>query len=633
MSDRRQFLKETAVGLAATAALGNLEPPAANAKKQAFQTPRAAIPPHRAVEAPGIHGYAEQSVAAGEAVHFRVSSTTPYQLEVCRLAGAVDDPDSDEVLHTFPPMQARPQPIHMGSYVHVADGLPADQEIEAISLECWVRPWRLNRWQGVLTQYDHPDACGYGIFIDAEGRVQFYLGDGGAYRDQLLHGGGRINHRRWTHVVGTWDGETKTLWVAGRRVGSWAFNGPLRGGSAPIRLGASGEGGVADHFLDGDIAMPVIYPRPLTAAEVKRRIASALAYRGGAELPAVDAKLTGPAVKINPSTSVAAYWSGADDRAQWVLPRLKPGTYDVVVNWGVPDADANQPYAVELDGEVVITGRVGSTGGYNQFKRIKIGEVQLDRPTHRLTFRPDGQIRHDLVDLQSIELVSQQEAPAKKSQPPSVPAGALACWPLAEETGDVVADASGNHRDGRLINHGTWMVGGPSFNGENVGRYDTTYEPEKDPVRGHALRLASDDLYDCRWDVTHEYRLPKDAKPDVYVGRIRFQHDGKPHWYHITFVVKAAKTSTDAPQAPILVLCCSSTWVAYNSAAFPMPVPAPNRPYVSTGGLENCVAEATAYSMYRDHHAGQPAYTMGMNMPWPVAGPNILYSGPEVGYS
>ena len=41
MSDRRQFLKETAVGLAATAALGNLEPPAANAKKQAFETPRA----------------------------------------------------------------------------------------------------------------------------------------------------------------------------------------------------------------------------------------------------------------------------------------------------------------------------------------------------------------------------------------------------------------------------------------------------------------------------------------------------------------------------------------------------------------------------------------------------------------
>ncbi|OUM01522.1 hypothetical protein A8M77_16050 [Variovorax sp. JS1663] len=37
----------------------------------------------------------------------------------------------------------------------------------------------------------------------------------------------------------------------------------------------------------------------------------------------------------------------------------------------------------------------------------------------------------------------------------------LACWPLREERGSQVADASGHQRTGRIVNHGTWMIVGP----------------------------------------------------------------------------------------------------------------------------------------------------------------------------
>jgi putative heme-binding domain-containing protein len=40
------------------------------------------IPPHQAVTVPGLHAYAEKSIAAGEQVNFRVSSSVPYQLSV-----------------------------------------------------------------------------------------------------------------------------------------------------------------------------------------------------------------------------------------------------------------------------------------------------------------------------------------------------------------------------------------------------------------------------------------------------------------------------------------------------------------------------------------------------------------------
>ena len=116
--------------------------------------------------------------------------------------------------------------------------------------------------------------------------------------------------------------------------------------------------------------------------------------------------------------------------------------------------------------------------------------------------------------------------------PPAGP-GLLACWPLTEERGEQVADCSSHERHGRIVNSATWMIGGPSFDGNQVPRFGD-YDPARDPRRGHAVRFASDDLYDCRWQVTHEYQIPKTARPGIYVGRFRFELDGIPRIYHAT---------------------------------------------------------------------------------------------------
>ena len=57
-------------------------------------------------------------------------------------------------------------------------------------------------------------------------------------------------------------------------------------------------------------------------------------------------------------------------------------------------------------------------------------------------------------------------------QPPTL-GGVLACWPLSEERGLDVSDISPSGRSGRIVNHATWQIGGPSFDAA-LPRFGTT---------------------------------------------------------------------------------------------------------------------------------------------------------------
>ena len=453
----------------------------------AYASEPASLP--RRLELAGLHAYAEKYLTAGDTIHFRVSSDVPYELSVCRLGWEIDDPLGDEVLHSFlqsPPVE---QPIHQGSFVQVEKALPAEEGLHALTLECWVRPWKLKGWQTLVSQHDYPTACGFGLFLDGEGRVQFYLGDGETHRQEWSHVGPQLENRRWQHVVGSWDGKTKSLWIDGKLIETWPFEGTVKPGNSPLRLAGCGYDGSVVNLLDGDLAMPVIYSRALQEDEIVARF-----------------------------------------KQQGLQP---------------------------------------------------------------------AEGRH-----------------------------VLACWPLDEERGEQVADCSENGRHGRIANCGTWMIGGPSFDGGQVPRYGE-YDPAEDPKRGHGLRFASDDLYDCRWEVTHEYRIPETAKPGLYVGRFRFEVDGVPRMYHATFVLRKRK---EAPKAPILMIASTSSWLAY--MATPFAVTPPGLLYHwGTGGITNSPGNPPAYCMYRNHHAGQPAYKIGVNRPWPNAGPYVLYAQGGSGYS
>src|SRR5690348_7955488 len=132
-ASRREFLRQSAgavvgaslIGIGGTGRTGS----AAGAevdKKPAHELAQAAagaMPAHESIELPGVHGYAQRSLAAGETLAVRVSADVPYQMSIRRLGVRVDDRTSDEVLHSIDVAKPRVQPIHPGSYIHVARGL------------------------------------------------------------------------------------------------------------------------------------------------------------------------------------------------------------------------------------------------------------------------------------------------------------------------------------------------------------------------------------------------------------------------------------------------------------------------------------------------------------------------------
>ena len=470
---RRRFIHETGLGVAVLAATPKL----------IAATKKAAVA-HRELPVPGVHAYAmQESVAAGDEIAFCVSADTPYEFSVVRLGHDPDSPAKDEVLHTFPPVVPRVQPIHPGSLIHIERGIT--QKLSALSLEIWVRPWSLEQLAGLITQEDKQASDGFALGFGKNGYVGFFVGDGHSPDETVIHRSpeGLLQKNRWHHVVATWDGRAKAIWVDGKLAGQWNIEGVCLPGLHPLRLGAMGDEGKALRFADADLAMPVIYSRALTETEIKERFAQ----KGLAAAKGKDV---------------------------------------------------------------------------------------------------------------------------------------LACWPMREEKGDRTRDVSGNGFHGRIINHATWMIGGPSFDAD-VDRFGG-YDPKHDPRRGHGLRLAADDLYDCSWEVTHRHRVPRYAKSGIYVGRLRFQQSGEVHLQHVTFIVRKPKRRK---KAPLLVLCATNTWRAYSGTQFGKTAAQLQRVF-GTGGTDNSTGDPPAFNFYRSHAAGQGTYQQGLRMPWPAAGPYVLYGGP-----
>jgi hypothetical protein len=204
------------------------------------------------------------------------------------------------------------------------------------------------------------------------------------------------------------------------------------------------------------------------------------------------------------------------------------------------------------------------------------------------------------------------------------PSYLLGCWPLNEERGSSVHDISSFNRVGTIINSGSWMIGGPSFDPSVV---NGSYNPATDPNRGHGLRLCSDDLYDCSWRVIHQYPIPPNTPPGLYVVRLNVNVPGG-MLYDVPFVI--TKNASD-PKAPIVVLCNTNTWIAYNSAPFAANDNGLGVVYGTDGPLADA-DKRTGYSCYRTHQRAQPTFQIGVNLPWPNARPFIYYGTDQDGY-
>ena len=308
--------------------------------------------PNVAQAVAGVQAYAQKSVHAGNSIDFRVSSTVPYQLSVVRLGWDTDGPSKDWTVHSFPQAPALQRSIRPGSYVHVERALPSAIPVSQLTLECWVRSFRL-AWQGLITQYDNPSQAGFGLFIAGDGHPAFYFGNGGAFDANFLRYGPSplpiSPVRDWVHLCVVFDAGVARLYVDGV-IATTAFGLPatVTPGGAPLRLGAYGFNAATSNFLDGDLAMPAIYDRALAPSEVAQRAATGSApavnsigcwpldEEGGYAVRDVSVEQRGGVI-VNRGTWMVG-GPGFDAAA---VPRFGP--YD-------PDTDPTRGHALRLSG-------------------------------------------------------------------------------------------------------------------------------------------------------------------------------------------------------------------------------------------------------------------------------------------
>ncbi|MBI1915191.1 MAG: neutral/alkaline non-lysosomal ceramidase N-terminal domain-containing protein [Planctomycetes bacterium] len=126
--------------------------------------------------------------------------------------------------------------------------------------------------------------------------------------------------------------------------------------------------------------------------------------RGEFALLATNAEIYGGEIAFEADFRNIGMWHGEHDRVVWRVRVEKAGRYAVHLDWAChPDSAGN---AYILDSDPPLSGRVASTGGWDQYRRQEIGTITLKAGEQSLTFRPDGQqVRRALLDLRAISLV------------------------------------------------------------------------------------------------------------------------------------------------------------------------------------------------------------------------------------
>ncbi len=98
------------------------------------------------------------------------------------------------------------------------------------------------------------------------------------------------------------------------------------------------------------------------------------------------------------------YWSSADDHAVWSVEPARPGKYAVWLEWACNNSSAGNLFLLQA-GTERLTGTVGGTGKWENYRRAKVGEIRLGVGRQKVVFRPAGPITGALIDLKAVRLV------------------------------------------------------------------------------------------------------------------------------------------------------------------------------------------------------------------------------------
>lgn len=104
-----------------------------------------------------------------------------------------------------------------------------------------------------------------------------------------------------------------------------------------------------------------------------------------------------------PKKLCIGYWTVPTDYATWDFEPVGGQNYKVTIFQGCTEANAGSSVDVVI-GDQKMNFKVKSTGHFQKFEPVEVGEINLPKGNHRLEVRPQGKIKTAVMDIQKIVL-------------------------------------------------------------------------------------------------------------------------------------------------------------------------------------------------------------------------------------
>ncbi|MBC7772542.1 MAG: alpha-L-fucosidase [Pyrinomonadaceae bacterium] len=128
---------------------------------------------------------------------------------------------------------------------------------------------------------------------------------------------------------------------------------------------------------------------------------------GSLTLSAFDADIKGHTAKYeeNADRRCIGHWMNAEDSVHWDATVIKPGTFEVVLDYACDKGSGGSTFAVDVGGVVLSGLKVAETGSWGEFKAVSLGKVDVKQagPVH-VSVTPRDKPGLGVMNLRSIVL-------------------------------------------------------------------------------------------------------------------------------------------------------------------------------------------------------------------------------------
>lgn len=127
--------------------------------------------------------------------------------------------------------------------------------------------------------------------------------------------------------------------------------------------------------------------------------------KGIFRLAATNAEIRGPQLVFEPELGNLGFWHTDQDYAVWSVDIAVAGRFDVLLDYACSNEVQGNKFCLETPNpKVAIRDKVAGTGQWSDYRKIKVGEVDLPVGRSRFKLRAEGAVQGALFDLRAIYL-------------------------------------------------------------------------------------------------------------------------------------------------------------------------------------------------------------------------------------